>query len=88
LFTAGFQNECARSFGIWSDAIKKQYHLSQIEVAGIGTAGNVGAYMAIFAGLFYDSLRGMNRYIQAAHACPIGKCADAQLENIYMSTVT
>ncbi|CAK0754435.1 hypothetical protein CVIRNUC_002297 [Coccomyxa viridis] len=49
------------SFGIWSDAIKKQYNLSQLQVAGIGTAGNVGGYMAIFAGLLYDWLRGMNR---------------------------
>ena len=53
---------CACSFGIWSDAIKKQYNLSQLQVAGIGTAGNVGGYMAIFAGLLYDWLRGMNRY--------------------------
>lgn len=50
------------SFGIWSDSIKKQYHLSQLQVAGIGTAGNIGGYMAIFAGLLYDWLRGMNRY--------------------------
>ncbi len=50
------------SFGIWSDTIKKQYNLSQLEVAGIGTAGNIGGYMAIFAGLLYDWLRGMNRY--------------------------
>ncbi|CAL5227480.1 g10457 [Coccomyxa viridis] len=49
------------SFGIWSDAIKKQYNLSQLQVAGIGTAGNIGGYMAIFAGLLYDWLRGMNR---------------------------
>ena len=53
----------ACSFGIWSDAIKKQYNLSQLQVAGIGTAGNIGGYMAIFAGLLYDWLRGMNRYV-------------------------
>ena len=60
---------CSCSFGIWSDAIKKQYNLSQLQVAGIGTAGNVGGYMAIFAGLLYDWLRGMNRYPPLLNSC-------------------
>ncbi|KAK9916344.1 hypothetical protein WJX75_001567 [Coccomyxa subellipsoidea] len=50
------------SYGIWSSTIKERYQLSQLEVAGIGTAGNIGGYLAIFAGLFYDWTRRMNRF--------------------------
>ena len=50
------------SYGIYSDVLKQRYGLSQLQVAGVGTAGNVGGYMAIFAGLFYDYLRGLNRH--------------------------
>lgn len=49
------------SYGIYSDTLKRRYGLSQLEVAGVGTAGNIGGYLAIFAGLFYDYLRGLNR---------------------------
>ena len=33
---------------------------SQAQIAGIGTACNVGGYMPIFAGLFYDKLKRYN----------------------------
>jgi hypothetical protein len=49
------------SYGIYSGELKERYSLSQLQVAGIGTAGNIGGYMAILAGLLYDRLRGLNR---------------------------
>jgi hypothetical protein len=34
---------------------------SQTQIAGIGTACNVGGYFALFAGLFFDKLKHYNR---------------------------
>ncbi|KAK9813424.1 hypothetical protein WJX73_007856 [Symbiochloris irregularis] len=51
----------AYTFSVWSDAIKHEFGYSQTQLAGIGTAGNIGGYLAVFAGLFYDALRGWNR---------------------------
>ena len=51
----------AYTFSVWSDAIKNEFGYSQTELAGIGTAGNIGGYLAVFSGLFYDSLKGYNR---------------------------
>ena len=36
---------------------------SQTEIAGIGTACNVGGYFALFAGLFFDKLKVYDRCV-------------------------
>ena len=52
----------AYTFSIWSDAVKDEFGYSQTKLAGIGTAGNIGGYFAVFSGLFYDALKGWNRW--------------------------
>lgn len=51
----------AYTFSVWSDAAKEEFGYSQTELAGLGTAGNIGGYLSVFAGLFYDALKGYNR---------------------------
>ncbi|KAK9831891.1 hypothetical protein WJX81_006335 [Elliptochloris bilobata] len=51
----------AYAFSVYSDAVKERFGLSQTEVAGVGTAVNLGGYLAIFPGAFYDTLRRYNR---------------------------
>lgn len=46
------------TFSIYSNDLKKQFNYSQAQIAGIGTACNIGGYMPILAGLFYDRLKG------------------------------
>lgn len=59
----------AYTFSIWSDAIKTEFGYSQTKLAGIGTAGNIGGYLAVFSGLFYDSLKGYNRWARVQIWC-------------------
>mmetsp|Transcript_14199 Transcript_14199/g.42879 ORF Transcript_14199/g.42879 Transcript_14199/m.42879 type:complete len:728 (-) Transcript_14199:369-2552(-) len=49
------------TFSIYSNDLKKHFDYSQAQIAGIGTACNVGGYMPIFAGLFYDRLKRYNQ---------------------------
>ena len=51
----------AYTFSIYSENLKERFGYTQTEIAGVGTACNIGGYLAIFAGLFYDSLRRWNR---------------------------
>ena len=51
----------AYTFSIYSENMKERFNYTQTEIAGVGTACNIGGYLAIFAGLFYDSLRQWNR---------------------------
>lgn len=51
----------AYTFSIYSEALKSRFGLTQTELAGIGTACNIGGYLALPAGLLYDSLQRYNR---------------------------
>ncbi|KAK9818432.1 hypothetical protein WJX72_012528 [[Myrmecia] bisecta] len=51
----------AYTFSVYSHALKEEFDYSQTEIDGIGTACNIGGYLAIFAGLFYDSVKHWNR---------------------------
>lgn len=42
---------------------------SQTQIAGIGTACNVGGYFALFAGLYYDRTKTWNRCALASGTC-------------------
>ena len=53
----------AYTFSIYSDALKKSFNLSQTQIAGIGTACNLGGYLALPAGLVFDALKRYNRCI-------------------------
>ncbi len=55
----------AYTFSIYSENLKERFNYTQTEIAGVGTACNIGGYLAIFAGLFYDSLRRWNRSVSA-----------------------
>ena len=61
------------SYGIYSGELKERYNLDQLQVAGIGTAGNIGGYMAILAGLLYDRLRGLNRQVGGAQPSHVSR---------------
>lgn len=52
----------AYTFSIYSDALKEHFQLNQTQLAGIGTACNLGGYLALPAGLVYDGLKAHNRY--------------------------
>jgi MFS family permease len=41
-------------FGAYSGAIKTSQHLSQQNIQLVSSLGNVGLYVAVFAGMFYD----------------------------------
>lgn len=45
------------TFSIYSNDLKKQFNYSQAQIAGLGTACNVGGYTPILAGIFYDRLK-------------------------------
>ena len=51
----------AYTFSIYSDALKHRFGLSQTQLAGLGTACNLGGYLALPAGLLYDSMKSWNR---------------------------
>ena len=51
----------AYCFSLYSSALKQHFALSQTQIAGIGTACNLGGYLALPAGLFFDSLKSWNR---------------------------
>ena len=52
----------AYTFSVYSDSIKHKFNYSQTQLAGIGTAGNIGGYLSIFSGIFYDRVKHYDRY--------------------------
>jgi Nodulin-like len=46
------------TFSIYSPALKEHFGYTQTEIAGIGTACNIGGYLAVFAGAFFDLVKG------------------------------
>lgn len=55
----------AYTFSIYADALKHRFQISQIQLGGLGTACNLGGYLALPAGLLFDSLKSYNRYMSA-----------------------
>ena len=55
----------AYTFSIYSHDLKMHFALTQQQVNGLGTAGNLGGYLALPAGLFYDSLKSKDRSVSS-----------------------
>lgn len=51
----------AYTFSIYSDVLKHRFGLSQTQLGGLGTACNLGGYLALPAGLIFDGLKTYNR---------------------------
>ena len=51
----------AYTFSVYSDSIKHRFKYSQTQLAGIGTAGNIGGYLSIFSGILYDRVKHYDR---------------------------
>eukprot|EP00884_Botryococcus_braunii_P011942 jgi/Botrbrau1/20749/Bobra.0058s0077.1 len=49
------------TFSVWSNMLKTHFSYSQTQVAGVGTACNLGGYLGILAGPFYDMMRPHSR---------------------------
>ena len=54
------------SFSVYSDLLKTHFGLSQTKISGLGTAINLGGYLSILPGYFYDSLLRYNRSDQTS----------------------
>ena len=53
----------AYTFSVYSHELKLHFKLTQRQISGLGTAGNLGGYLALPAGLFYDSLKSRDRSV-------------------------
>lgn len=51
----------AYTFSIYSDSLKDRFNLSQTQLAGLGTACNLGGYLALPSGFLFDSMKSWNR---------------------------
>ena len=66
---------------------------TQTEIAGIGTACNVGGYFALFAGLFYDRFKSYNRCfhcssVLAGFCLPVHFCHDGPVSTLSAALLT
>ena len=53
----------AYTFSVYSHELKLHFKLTQRQISGLGTAGNLCGYLALPAGLFYDSLKSRDRSV-------------------------
>lgn len=59
----------AYTFSIYSEALKSRFGISQTQLGGLGTACNLGGYLALPAGLVFDGLKCYNRSLFCATVC-------------------
>ena len=61
----------AYTFSIYSEALKSRFGISQTQLGGLGTACNLGGYLALPAGLVFDGLKSYNRFLFYSDTCQI-----------------
>ena len=58
------------TFSIYSETVKHRFGISQTQLGGLGTACNLGGYLALPAGFVFDSLKKYNRSgISSSRVC-------------------
>jgi hypothetical protein len=60
------------SFSVYSPLLKERLHLSQTQIATVGSAGNLGGYFGILSGAIYDQ---MQEYPRLGPRCGAERCS-------------